>query len=131
MAQQGYDANGNLLPKYKLDKNGDVVPRTSAAKPSTSSTTPGTPAWRAAQVKAVGGAQAHIEADVNKFMVSVGATQAQAGNTNSTLKKQLWEKYKYLATTPTAQKALRKAIALAVRSWRPKDGAGGGFWDAP
>jgi hypothetical protein len=116
-ASAGLDAWGNPKP---------VKP----PKPSTSSTTPGTPAWKASQLKAVGGAQAHIEADVNKFLTSIGATQAQAGNTNSTLKRQLWEKYKYLGTTPTAKKALRKAIALAVSSWRPKPGAGD-FWKGP
>jgi hypothetical protein len=103
----------------------------SASKPSTSSTTPGTPAWRAAQAANVGKAQPKIVKDVKTYMESIQATDPAPKNIGGygDLRRQLWERYKYLATTPTAKKSLRRAIDNAIRSWRPappKKGAGAG-----
>jgi len=124
LAQQGYDTEGNLLPGYKTNAQGDIV---KIGKPSTSSTTPGTPAYNRTQVANVGKAQSKIESDVNRYMESIQATDQPPKNISgyNTLRQQLWKKYQYLATTPTAKKKLRTAIDLAIRSWRPKPKKGG------
>ena len=130
LAQQGYDTEGNLLPNYKIDKNGNVVKRGSAKSPSTSSTTPGTPAWKAKQKENVGKAQAKIEKDVDAYLASAPSYQPNFvgppdPRVKAQLTKDLWAKYSYLATTPTAKKALRRAIALAVKRWKPKASSSG------
>lgn len=126
MASQGLDVNGNPKPGYHIDPKTGLVTK-DAGKGSTSSTTPGTPAWRAKQLVNVGKAQKDIRKDVDQYMKSIGATDAPPKNIGgySGLSKQLWERYKYLATTPTAKKALRRAIEQAIRSWRPEPKKGG------
>jgi hypothetical protein len=129
-ASRGMDVDGNPKPGFHLNKNGDIVP--DAGKGSTSSTTPGTPAWRAAQVKAVGKAQNAIENDVEAYMeASPTVPPGRQTQLHNQLRKDLWEKYSYLATTPTAKRALRKAIALAVRRYKAKPKTGGAIPGAP
>jgi len=129
LAQQGYDTEGNLLPGFKVDKQGNIVKRGSKSA-STSSTTPGTPAWKSKQKENVGKAQPKIEKDVDAYLSTVPSYQPSFVGPRdpkiaNQLTKDLWAKYSYLATTPTAKKALRKAIALAVRRWKPKASTSG------
>jgi hypothetical protein len=115
---KGLDVDGNPLPGYRVNpKTGKVekIPG-GGKKGSSASTVPGTPAYRAKALANVGKAQPNMEKDIAAMIKPADLTQpgTQLGDTIKPSYKQgysqLWGKYKYLAVTPAAKKALQQAI---------------------
>lgn len=135
LESMGLDAAGNIAPNYYEDAQGRIVPKGmrynqkgelvdipssgKGKKGSTSSTVPGTAAYNAAAVKAIGEARDEVDTYIEeKLRTRVkGSVDDYEVVPYDQAMAQLMDVFGYLGTTPTARKRLKimlgKALAAA------------------
>lgn len=118
-----------IPPGYKVDAHGNVVKTYKGSSGSKGLT----PNERQALIEKIAGKEDEIKTDVTTAISNgewfVGVGPSRPGD-RERLGRKLFEKYRYLAATPTAKKALRKLInrvlnEAAKAAARGKSAAGG------